>query len=68
MWEDCSNLWDLIGKNDELTSYAIESYPNLIDFIWSWVDYRKDKNIPLLGKECIGPTCYKLGPKGFGGK
>jgi hypothetical protein len=51
VWEDFSSLWDLIDKNDELTSYAIESYPNLIDFVWSWVDYRKDKNIPLLGKE-----------------
>jgi hypothetical protein len=63
MWEDFSNFWDFINKNNELTSNAIETYLDLIDFLWSWVDYRKDKGKPLLGKECIGPTCYKLGPK-----
>jgi hypothetical protein len=67
MWEDFSNFWDLISKNNELTSYAIESYRDLIDFLWFWVDYRKDKSIPLLGKERVGFTYYKLGPKGFGG-
>jgi hypothetical protein len=60
-------LSDFINKNNELTSYVIESYPDLIDFLWSWVDYEKDKSIPLLGKECIGPTCYRLGLRGFGG-
>jgi hypothetical protein len=63
MWQDFSNFWDFINKNNKLTSYAIETYLDLIDFLWSWVDYRKDKGKPLLGKECIGPTCYKLGPK-----
>jgi hypothetical protein len=65
--EGFSNFWDLISKNNELTSYAIESYPDLIYFLWSWVDYKKDKCIPLLAKECVGPTCYRLGPKGFSG-
>jgi hypothetical protein len=67
VWEDFSNFWDLISKNDKLTSYVIESRPNLTIFLWSWVDYRKDKNIPLLGKEHIGLTCYRLGPRGSSG-
>jgi len=67
VWKDFSNFWDLINKDDELTSYVIESYFDLIDFLWSWVDYKKDKGIPLLGKERVGPTCYKLGLKRFGG-
>jgi len=32
MWEDFSNFWDFINKNNELTSYAIETYLDLIDF------------------------------------
>jgi len=67
VWEDFSNFWDLISKNDKLTSYAIKSYLDLTKNLWSWVDYKKDKCIPLLGKEHIGPTCYRLGPRGFGG-
>jgi hypothetical protein len=67
MWKNFSSFWDLISKDDELTSYAIEFYLDLIDFLWSWVDYKKDKCIRLLGKERIGLTCYMLGPRRFGG-
>jgi hypothetical protein len=66
VWEDFSTFWDLISKNDELMAYA-ESYHDLTYFLWFWVDYRKDKNIPLLGKECGGPTYYMLGLRRFGG-
>jgi hypothetical protein len=39
----------------------------ILIYLWFWVDYEKDKNIPMLGKECVRPTCYRLGPRGFGG-
>jgi len=29
----------------------------------SWVDYREEKGIPLVGPKLIPPSCWRVGPR-----
>ncbi len=35
----------------ELEAYAFETYHDLVNFVWSWGDYKKNKGIPLVGND-----------------
>ncbi len=44
VWEDFSRFYELMTSKGELEAYVFETYPNLVDFVWSWDDHKKYKS------------------------
>jgi hypothetical protein len=59
--EDFSRFYELMISRGELEAYIFETYPDLANFAWSWGDYKKNKGIPLVGKDYIGSSNWKFG-------
>jgi hypothetical protein len=62
--DELSYFHALITSSTKLKSYALETYPNLTNFLYSWFLFKKKKGIPLVGSKRIAPTCCILGPRG----
>jgi hypothetical protein len=52
----------------ELEAYVFKTYLNLMDFVWSWGYNKKHKGIPLMGKDYICPSNWRIGPRGVSSK
>jgi len=52
----------------ELEAYAFETYLDLTNFVWSWGDYKKNKDIPLVGNDYMGSSNWNLGLGGASSK
>ncbi len=60
MWEDFLGFYEFMISRGEHEAYVFETYPDLTNFGWFWGDYRKNKGITLVGKECIGISRCRL--------
>ncbi len=49
--EDFLGFYELMISRGELEAYAFETYHDLVNFVWSWGDYKKNKGIPLVGND-----------------
>jgi hypothetical protein len=60
IWGDFANFYILICYNLTVEDYAQQVYFDLIDFLYSWDAYMKEKNFPLVGSQCTPPTCWSF--------
>jgi len=60
VWEDFLGFCEFMISRGEHEAYVFETYPDLTNFGWFWGDYRKNKGITLVGKECIGISRCRL--------
>jgi hypothetical protein len=63
-WDEFSYFHVLITSSTKLKFYALETYPNLINFLYFLFFFRKEKGIPIVGLEPIALIYCKLGPRG----
>jgi hypothetical protein len=63
-WENFEEFWKLIFEIFVQKAHAIEKYHNLIEFVWSWFDFKNNKGIPLVWPKCEPPIWWRLGPRG----
>jgi hypothetical protein len=61
VWQDFSRFYDFMISGGEIEAYVFETYHDLINFVWSWGDYRKNKGILLVGKDYICLSKLRLG-------
>jgi hypothetical protein len=48
-------FYEFMISRGELEAYVFETYLDLTNFVWSWGDYKNNRNIPLMGKNHISP-------------
>jgi hypothetical protein len=61
VWQDFSRFYEFMISGGELEVYVFETYLDLINFVWSWGDYMKNKGILLVGKDYICLSKLRLG-------
>ncbi len=61
VWEDFLGFYEFMILGGEVEAYVFETYPELMNFVWSWGDYRNNKGVLLVGKDCIGLFRWRLG-------
>jgi hypothetical protein len=50
IWEDFAIFYTLIYSNITLKDYSQQTYlDRLVDFLYAWDLYKKEKGIPLVG-------------------
>lgn len=63
MWEDFINFYTCINFIITLLEHALVTFPNLLHFLDSWVVYKKQKGISLIGPKFTPLNSQILGPK-----
>jgi hypothetical protein len=58
--EDFLGLYEFMISRGELEAHVFETYLDLANFVWSWRDYMNNKGIPLVGKDYISPSSWRL--------
>jgi hypothetical protein len=61
MWKDFKDFYKLIASIGFLWEHAFAKKLALTQFLFSWVEFRKSKGIPILGPNFEPPTPWKLG-------
>jgi hypothetical protein len=56
-WDDFVEFYKLLYSILEISKHVITKFPNLLHFLDSWVVYREEKGIPLVGPKCTPPSC-----------
>jgi hypothetical protein len=56
VWGDFSYFYKLYSSSTILGWDVNQTYPTLIEFLFSWVEYKEDENIPLVRTRPIPPT------------
>jgi hypothetical protein len=62
-WDYFENFHKLIYSTIAIHEHVIAKISNLLHFLDSWVIYKKEKGIPLVGPKCTPPTCWRLDQK-----
>jgi hypothetical protein len=58
---DFPNIFDLIDTSVFTYEHALNKFPSLTHFLFSWFEHRKDKGIPLVGPKHMPPSFWRLG-------
>jgi hypothetical protein len=60
-WVNFKNFFDLIDESRFIEWHTIQTHPNLIYFLYSWSNFKKDKNnIPLMSTNCLPPHTLEV--------
>ncbi len=62
-WTNFANLFDLINANVFTYEHALNKFLNLMHFLFSWFEHRKNRGIPLVGPKHMPPSFWRLGPR-----
>jgi hypothetical protein len=62
-WIDFVNTFDLINTNVFTYEHALNKFPNLTHFLFSWSKHRKNKGVPFVGHEHMPPSFWRSGPR-----
>jgi hypothetical protein len=62
-WDDFEIFCKLLYSTLEIFENVIAKFPDLLHYLESWVVYREEKGIPLVGPKCTPPSCWRLGPR-----
>jgi hypothetical protein len=52
-----TRIWVYQGAWERINEHVIAKFPNLLHFLNSWVIYKEEKGIPLVGPKHTPPTC-----------
>jgi len=64
MWKDFEDFYKVIASTGFLWEHALANFLALTQFSFSWVEFKKSRNVPLLRLNFEPPTPWKLGPGG----
>jgi len=59
-WNDFEIFYKLLYSTIASCEHALAKFSNLLHFLGSWVVYREEKGIPLVGLEHTLPSCRRL--------
>jgi hypothetical protein len=55
-WINFANTFDLINTSVFTYEHALNKFPDLTQFLFSWFKHIKDKGVPLVGHEHMPPS------------
>jgi hypothetical protein len=61
MWKDFEDFYKLIPSTRFLWEHALANFLALIQFLFSWVEFRKSRGVFLLRLNFEPPIPWKLG-------
>ncbi len=64
MWKDFNEFYKLITSTKFLWESAFANFPALTHFLSSWVEFRKSKDVHVLGPNFEPPIPWRLRPRG----
>jgi hypothetical protein len=59
-WDDFAKFHKLLYFTIAIHEHVITKISNLLHFLYSWVIYKEEKGIPLVGPKRTPPTCWRL--------
>ncbi len=59
-WNDFAKFYKLLYSTIASCEHVLAKFSNLLRFLDSWVVYKEEKGIPLVGLEHTLPSCWRL--------
>ncbi len=59
-WNDFAEIYKLLYSTIASCEHVLAKFSNLLCFLDSWVVYKAEKGIPLVGLEHTLPRCWRL--------
>jgi hypothetical protein len=56
-WDDFAKFYKLLYFTIAIHEHVIIKFPNLLYLLNSWVVYKEEKCIPLMGPKCTPQSC-----------
>jgi hypothetical protein len=59
-WIHFASIFDFINTSVFTSEHALNKFPNLTHFLFSWFEHRKNKGTPLVEPKHMAPSFWKV--------